>query len=1296
MTDEPTRPTRYAPAIFISYSTADGDTAQRVMKHLEDAGYRDVIMARHPVTGIRVGTDWERWIYAQLQRATCLIFLASPNSLASSWCTAEIAIANSLERPVLTAVIAAAAHYPQFAERFQRVDLTVDEDKGLALLVDGLIGLGQVPGDSRPFTPGEAPYPGLKPFRPDQDAIFVGRSPEVAHLTRLIGQRTGGLIVAVTGPSGVGKTSLVQAGLIPALSAGREKWLIVTWRVAAPLLSTLSKELHRAGATRDPADLEQPQSLADALDMVEVSTGAEAVLFVVEQAEQLLIDAKEAHRRAIIDALVAARDRGVCVVLTMRSEYLGHTHARELSTRFDIHFPVDHLDRSNMREVIVEPARRTGLAIDPDLVERILDDTERGDALPLLAFALNELWQMREGEELTLSGYERIGGVSGALRGQAEDALAMAAPGGSGTPEHAAVLASLSLLARVEGERDEPTAARVTLDDQLRSHFGPFIDKGLVVTDEIDGQPTAEVAHEAVLRQWAPLAEAIEHSRDLLRLRREVELLAGNWDGKDPDALLYGQRLSRAEQALRGTSNPAVPVFLTASRAADKRRVNRRRYVQGVVVLGVLSVIFGVLALAQRQEATRSAAEAEAAATHSRALQLVAESSRTRPSRLDLAGLLAIEAAEVEDGAQTRGALLDVLESAPGPLLYRGPDTLRTDTVALTSHGRLVGANPSAAIVEIDPQDASAPVPIPTPASTIERIEVDHSSDTLIAAGLAGGTATLMSIDQGTAQILPVDLGHPVKQLVTIGGHVIWADTTDIVWTWDGSTTREVTRAPGYVTLLDATADGGCIAFATRAEVRVVAATDGCPVEDRVIAEPNVATLAFSPVAPALATASGADIVVWDMSADDEGRLVATHGPAVRSIRFSPDGTELASGANDGVVRTWLVSQESVESRPALLGHTAGVNRIRFGGDGETLVSADDRGSVITWTHRPDRRLLVDEVDAPEAIGAVRGVARSGDSIVVYGGEGASVWHDGTFDDVVSTIVSNYEPVGGPTGRHGVSLSDGEVATIGLEGAGPGYPPLPASVLIAGSPTSDEIAGVAMDGTVCIAAAGGEPRCGSSQPAETLACDTTGSVRAVAVEPGDGHVAVGTNRGTLVIRRAEDLEVVACMTSDFDGGGQINDMLWLESESNPTLAVAYDRNAVAIIDFDDTTLETRWILTGHQDSVRALSERGDGTLASAAEDGSVMLWDVPTGLPWGSGMAFEHTTPRNPEVVVASVAIDGDTVLSVQDGRLFRWNLRLVDWVSTVCLIADRSLDDLELQRYQIQDPLAATRCEQE
>ena len=203
--------------------------------------------------------------------------------------------------------------------------------------------------------------------------------------------------------------------------------------------------------------------------------------------------------------------------------------------------------------MIVEPARRTGTRISSQLVERILDDTDRGDALPLLAFALNELWQVREGRELTVAGYRRIGGVEGALRLQADDALAIAASSSDGGGE-ASVLASLRLLARVEGDRDEPTATRVALDDRLRLHVQPFIDKGLVVTLDGGGYAVAEVAHEAVLRQWLPLARAIEEGREQLRLRREVELIAGNWDGRDPDALLYGGRLVKAQQALGGVS----------------------------------------------------------------------------------------------------------------------------------------------------------------------------------------------------------------------------------------------------------------------------------------------------------------------------------------------------------------------------------------------------------------------------------------------------------------------------------------------------------------------------------------------------------------------------------------------------------------------------------------------------------------------------------------------------------------------------------------------------------------------
>ena len=218
--------------------------------------------------------------------------------------------------------------------RFQQVDLTFDEVSGLAALVSGLKGLGQFPEESRPFAPEAEPYPGLKPFRPDQEAIFVGRAEEVARLVRLIAQRKGGIFLAVSGPSGVRKTSMVQAGLIPRLAGSAERWFILTWRVLPRAAETFVRSLHEADVEVSVEGLRSdPASIADAMLATSASVDAGATLLVIEQAEQLLLDGSGDDRAAIVGAISSARDRGATVVATLRSEYLAHPNATRVVER---------------------------------------------------------------------------------------------------------------------------------------------------------------------------------------------------------------------------------------------------------------------------------------------------------------------------------------------------------------------------------------------------------------------------------------------------------------------------------------------------------------------------------------------------------------------------------------------------------------------------------------------------------------------------------------------------------------------------------------------------------------------------------------------------------------------------------------------------------------------------------------------------------------------------------------------------------------------------------------------------
>src|SRR5687767_14690917 len=197
-------------SVFVSHSSRDRSVTERVAERLRAAGFAALFVDFDPEQGIPAGRDWERELYAQLRRTDAVVFLASEASVASRWCFAELSLARSLGRPVFPLRLQPGVALPLLAD-VQWTDLG-DTEAGLTRLLAGLHSVGLDPAESFAWDPHRSPYPGLVPFAPEDAAVFFGREQEVRRLIELLTptlERGRGRFVAVVGPSGSGKSSLV-------------------------------------------------------------------------------------------------------------------------------------------------------------------------------------------------------------------------------------------------------------------------------------------------------------------------------------------------------------------------------------------------------------------------------------------------------------------------------------------------------------------------------------------------------------------------------------------------------------------------------------------------------------------------------------------------------------------------------------------------------------------------------------------------------------------------------------------------------------------------------------------------------------------------------------------------------------------------------------------------------------------------------------------------------------------------------------------------------------------------------
>jgi hypothetical protein len=214
--------------LFVSHSSRDLAATKRVVERLSAEGFAALFLDFDPVDGIPAGRTWESELYVQLRKADGLVFLASAASIASQWCFAEISMARSHGKPVFPLRLEAGVRMG-LLDDVQWIDLSEGET-AFTRLFAGLRRAGLDPADSLAWDPTRSPYPGLESFTGDDAAVFFGRDHEIGRLLELLQptlQREAGRLVAVVGPSGSGKSSLLRAGLLPRLEPLDSRWVVL-------------------------------------------------------------------------------------------------------------------------------------------------------------------------------------------------------------------------------------------------------------------------------------------------------------------------------------------------------------------------------------------------------------------------------------------------------------------------------------------------------------------------------------------------------------------------------------------------------------------------------------------------------------------------------------------------------------------------------------------------------------------------------------------------------------------------------------------------------------------------------------------------------------------------------------------------------------------------------------------------------------------------------------------------------------------------------------------------------------
>ena len=867
------------------------------------------------------------------------------------------------------------------------------------------------------------PYKGLRAFTEADAHDFFGRGALTRRLvTKMSEPGPGSRFLAVVGPSGSGKSSVVRAGLVPAIRQGalegRGDPFIAEMLPGAHPIDELEAALLRIAVRPVPRLHDRldagSRGLLEAVDLV--APGHADVVLVVDQFEEVFtLTAEERERELFLEALrVATADpeSRLRVIVTLRADFYDRPliyprFGELLAERTEA---VPPLTPDELEQAIRGPVERVGVRPEPGLVaEMIADVAHQPGALPLLQYALTELFERRSEDRLTLAAYQELGGITGALSARAERIFEATDHQG----RRATRQTFLRLVTLGEGRQD--TRRRVTrseLDalDVERESIDIVVDTfgrhRLLTFDREPStrEPTVEIAHEALLSAWGRLRTWIDDAREDLRHERGLARAAAEWRGSDADQsfLVRGARLEQLE-TWAATTELAIGgperAYLKASvdrrdqerkedegrrtREAQIERRSARRLRGLVAVFAAATLIAGSLTVVATNQSGRAGREADRAEREARiatARELTAASVANLEVDPELSVLLAIEA--VEATRSSDGTALPETEEA----LHRAVVASRLE-LEVPELGGLLAWSPKGVFVTEGPED-SGMIDIRDEERGESVLAFDgHDGDINDVAFSPDGSLLATTGDDGTLKVWNASTGRLVSSVSADGGAFgVWgpsfsADGSLVAAAWndwagpetvgrvrvlDLSSDRVVSSAR-IVSAIDTalSPDGKRLAVASwDSEVEGIGAVfdvetgrevfglsgPACP-----CGPPYSRGVSWSPDGRYIAASSGNNTLIWEAETGRRQYTLIGHTGLVFSVAWTPDSARLVTGGSEGTAKVWEIGEGVRELWSLSARETrSGIVSVAFSPDG-TRVMAGDAGisAVKIWDLGP-------------------------------------------------------------------------------------------------------------------------------------------------------------------------------------------------------------------------------------------------------------------------------------------------------------------------------------------------------
>lgn len=1111
------------------------------------------------------------------------------------------------------------------------------------------------------------PYRGLQSYSPEDVDLFYGRKSAVEELAAKARHAAehGGLVMVV-GASGAGKSSLLGAGLVPAL---RHPWLLLT-----PGTDPVKSLEIQLGMSLTPATVQQ------SVQAWAADRRTEAVTIVIDQAEELFTlcedkAARDEFMNILTELTAPDRPRGPQAVVAMgvRADFVGSFldyPVGEAALR-EHTLMLGPMRRADLRKAISLPAREVGLRLEKGLEELMInelcgpgnDSYDDAGALPMLSYALAETWGERTGTRLTLAGYHRVGGVTGALAATAERTWSDL----NDTQQEAGRRLLLRLVNVGDGrmrdtrrirDRDELVDEASERNDE-QSALDALADARLISVDS----STVSLTHEILLTGWPRLKRWIEEDRTGLLARQRLERDAAEWGGHN-DELYGGERLEAAE---RGAAANAAELtarardFLEQSRRHERWKGRRRGALRAAIAAAVVAIVVAAGSYyVQAQNADAAKAKAELG-------QVLAAADRYQVTDPTLSAHLLLAAHQRDPDSKAIYTRLLATQNAPLASELHGAKG-ELYAIAVSPDGRtLIAAGKNNSVHRWDISDPGHPREL----SAI----VGHQSFVTSVAYSPNGTILATTSDDKTTRLWDVRAGDP-KLLTILRGHegtVFYSQFSP-----DGRTLATVSY--------DRTVRLWDISAPSRAEERGVLAGSEGPVR----------TLAWSPDGRTLAT-GGDDktIRLWDVASTRALRApLSRQTNWIHSLAWSQDGRYLLSGSDDNTAQMWDVANPASPEPVGLPfgGHTGALWSVTFSPDGTKASTASVDGTAKIWSiEDPARPVQIGEtLDGASgqlytaawtpdgqylATGAVDGVVRmwrlpattltghGGVTIPAVSGDGRTMI-SGSYDGVVQLwdISHPDEPreldrTAEPAKVLSTTMSaDGIRAVTALDNGNVVVREVAGSKLVtratlraptqfvAGvviSPDGQWMAATSTDDSVALWDLSNPER-----PKEMVSFAPSGHfwVTQLVISPDGTQLAVAQANGAVSLWDVSDPNAPTPQAR-----GQVSQMSVNSLAFSGTGALATaDENNVRLWEAAGSQLKQIAKVSGHTRTIRSVYFDGDGKRMISGGDGQeVLLWDTST--PDDVRRIGTNLSVPGPGHRIAGLTATGDTIIIAGD-----------------------------------------------